>query len=154
MRGKLENGQVTGVETLFQGGVSAALGSRLAFAPDGKLFMTTGGAFAQVAQDLSTIYGKVLRLNADGSVPADNPFVGREGAEPAIYSYGHRDQHGLMVDAQSGAVLNAEHGNERRRRGQPDPSGRELRLADLTFSRQYDGAQAQRNRPPRASAAR
>ena len=59
--------------------------------------MTTGGAFGETAQDLGTIYGKVLRLNADGTIPADNPFVGRAGANPAIYSYGHRDQHGLMV---------------------------------------------------------
>jgi aldose sugar dehydrogenase len=141
MRGKLENGRVSGVETLFQGGVSSALGSRLAFAPDGKLFMTTGGAFGTVAQDLSTIYGKVLRLNADGTVPADNPFVGRAGAEPAIYSYGHRDQHGLMVDAESGAVLNAEHGMNGGDEVNLIRAGANYGWPTYTFSRQYDGAQ-------------
>jgi glucose/arabinose dehydrogenase len=110
MRGKLDNGRVSEIETLLEGGVSSALGSRLAFAPDGKLFMTTGGAFGETAQDLGTIYGKVLRLNADGTIPSDNPFVGRAGTNPAIYSFGHRDQHGLMVHPQTGQVLNAEHG--------------------------------------------
>ena len=141
MRGKLENGQVSGVETLFQGGVSSALGSRLAFAPDGTLFMTTGGAFGQVAQDLSTIYGKVLRLNADGTVPADNPFVGRAGAQPAIYSYGHRDQHGLMVDPETGAVLNAEHGMNGGDEVNLIRAGANYGWPTWTFSRQYDGTQ-------------
>ena len=86
MRGKLENGRISGIETLIQGNPSAALGSRLAFAKDGTLFVTTGGAFGQTSQDLGTIYGKVLHLNADGSIPAGNPFIGKAGANPAIYS--------------------------------------------------------------------
>lgn len=140
MRGKLENGRVSEVETLFEGGVSSALGSRLAFGPDGKLFMTTGGAFGEVAQDLGSIYGKVLRLNADGTIPADNPFVGRAGANPAIYSYGHRDQHGLMVDAESGAVLNAEHGMNGGDEVNLIEAGANYGWPAYTFSRQYDGA--------------
>jgi glucose/arabinose dehydrogenase len=141
MRGKLDNGRVSQVETLFEGGVSSALGSRLAFGPDGKLFMTTGGAFGETAQDLGTIYGKVLRFNADGSVPADNPFVGREGAQPAIYSYGHRDQHGLMVDPESGAVLNAEHGMNGGDEVNRILPGANYGWPTYTFSRQYDGTQ-------------
>ena len=141
MRGKLENGRVRAVETLLEGGVSSALGSRLAFAPDGKLFMTTGGAFGETAQDLGTIYGKVLRLNADGTIPEDNPFVGRAGANPAIYSYGHRDQHGLMVDAESGAVLNAEHGMNGGDEVNRILPGANYGWPTYTFSRQYDGTQ-------------
>lgn len=140
MRGKLENGAMSQVETLFEGGVSSALGSRLAFAPDGKLYMTTGGAFGEVAQDLGSIYGKVLRLNADGTVPQDNPFVGRAGAHPAIYSYGHRDQHGLMVDAESGAVFNAEHGMNGGDEVNRIEAGANYGWPTYTFSRQYDGA--------------
>jgi glucose/arabinose dehydrogenase len=140
MRGRLEDGRLSQVETLFQGGIAPALGSRIAFAPDGTLYMTAGGAFGEVAQDLSDIYGKVLRLNDDGSVPADNPFVGREGVHPAIYSYGHRDHHGLMVHPETGVVLNAEHGlngGDEVNRIEP---GANYGWPSYTFSRQYDGA--------------
>jgi glucose/arabinose dehydrogenase len=141
MRGKLANGRVTGAETLFQGGVSGALGSRLAFGADGKLYLTTGGAYGLTAQDLGTIYGKVLRLNDDGSVPADNPFAGRPGANAAIYSYGHRDQHGLTVDPATGAVLNAEHGMNGGDEVNLIRGGANYGWPAYTFSRQYDGKQ-------------
>jgi glucose/arabinose dehydrogenase len=141
MRGKLDDGRVSQVETLFEGGVSSALGSRIAFAPDGTLFMTTGGAFGAVAQDLGSIYGKVLHLNADGTIPPGNPFVGRAGANPAIYSYGHRDQHGLMVDPATGAVLNAEHGMNGGDEVNRIEPGTNYGWPTWTFSRQYDGTQ-------------
>ncbi|HEY6814441.1 MAG TPA: PQQ-dependent sugar dehydrogenase [Croceibacterium sp.] len=141
MRGKLENGRVSQVETLLEGGIAPALGSRLAFSKDGTLYVTTGGAFGDLAQDLGTIYGKVLRLNADGTIPADNPFVGRAGANPAIYSYGHRDQHGLMVHPESGAVLNAEHGMNGGDEVNLILPGANYGWPTYTFSRQYDGAQ-------------
>jgi len=140
MRGRLENGRVSNVETLFQGGVSGALGSRLAFAPDGLLYITAGGAYGETAQDLSTIYGKVLRLKDDGSIPPDNPFVGRAGAHPAIYSYGHRDHHGLMV-TEAGAVLNAEHGMNGGDEVNLIRPGVNYGWPTYTFSRQYDGTQ-------------
>jgi glucose/arabinose dehydrogenase len=141
MRGKLDNGRVSQVETLLEGDIAPALGSRIAFAPDGTLFMTAGGAFGEIAQDLGSIYGKVLHLNADGTIPADNPFVGRAGAHPAIYSYGHRDHHGLMVDAESGAVLNAEHGMNGGDEVNLIRPGTNYGWPTYTFSRQYDGAQ-------------
>ena len=141
MRAKLTDGRVSNVETLFQGGVSGALGSRLAFAPDGKLFITAGGAYGGTAQDLSTIYGKVLRLNDDGTVPADNPFAGREGVHPAIYSYGHRDHHGLMVTP-AGEVLNAEHGMNGGDEVNLIRAGANYGWPTYSFSRQYDGTQA------------
>jgi glucose/arabinose dehydrogenase len=140
MRGKLENGRLSNVETLFQGGVSAALGSRVAFGPDGKVFVTAGGAYGPTAQDLSNIYGKVLRLNDDGSIPADNPFVGRDGVEPAIYSYGHRDHHGLLVTP-TGEVLNAEHGMNGGDEVNLIRAGHNYGWPTWTFSRQYDGSQ-------------
>lgn len=141
MRGTLENGRVSNVETLFRGGVSAALGSRIAFAPDGTLYMTSGGAYGGAAQDLGSVYGKVLRLNDDGSVPADNPFVGREGVNPAIYSYGHRDQHGLMVHPETGQVLNAEHGPNGGDEVNLIRPGANYGWPTYTFGRQYDGSQ-------------
>lgn len=87
-------------------------GSRMVFAPDGKLFVTVGGAMDRrpLAQDLQRLEGKVLRLNDDGSVPADNPFVGRADARPEIYSYGHRDQYAVAIHPDSGELFHAELG--------------------------------------------
>lgn len=87
-------------------------GSRLIFAPDGTLFITAGGAMGRqpVAQDLQGIYGKVLRLNEDGSIPLDNPFIGRTDVLPEIYSYGHRDQYGLAIHPTTGDLYHAELG--------------------------------------------
>ncbi len=82
--------------------------SRIAFAPDGKLFMTTSSGGDP--QTLDNIAGKVLRLNDDGSVPSDNPYVGQTGVRPEIYSYGHRTALGLAVHPQTGALWQAENG--------------------------------------------
>lgn len=86
-------------------------GARIAFLPDGTLMMTTGEAFhyREKAQDLSTHFGKIIRLHTDGRVPKDNPFLGREDALPEIYSYGHRNPQGLLL-ATDGRLLEHEHG--------------------------------------------
>jgi glucose/arabinose dehydrogenase len=139
MRGKLEGGKLTGIETLLQGGPSAALGSRLAFGKDGTLFVTSGGAFGKTSQDLGTIYGKVLHINADGSIPKNNPFVGKAGANPAIYSYGHRDQHGLTVHPVTGDVISAEHGPNGGDEVNLIKPGRNYGWPDFTYGRDYDG---------------
>src|SRR5688572_8432010 len=65
---------------------------------------------AHPAQDLMSHKGKILRLNDDGSVPRDNPFVGDANALPEIWSYGHRNQQGLIVDQVTGDVWATEHG--------------------------------------------
>ncbi|PCJ69970.1 MAG: glucose dehydrogenase [Rhodobiaceae bacterium] len=86
-------------------------GGRIAFGPDGKLFITTGDGFnyREEAQNLSNTLGVIVRLNDDGSVPSDNPFVGKDGMRPEIYSYGHRSPQGLLV-TDAGAVYMSEHG--------------------------------------------
>lgn len=93
-------------------GTSVHYGGRLAFMPDGTLLVTTGeGAdYREDAQRLDSLLGKVVRLNDDGSIPSDNPFVNTPGAHPAIWSYGHRNPQGLFVDAATGKVFAAEHG--------------------------------------------
>jgi glucose/arabinose dehydrogenase len=88
----------------------AHFGSRIAFAPDGNLFVTLGERnHRDFAQDLSTTLGKVVRITRDGAAPADNPFVGRADTRPEIWSYGHRNPQGAAVDA-AGRLWTVEHG--------------------------------------------
>jgi aldose sugar dehydrogenase len=111
VRGKFDGRALTDVKEIFTGEMqSGASGSRLAFTNNGYLFMTTGAPFNDAAQNLNSVYGKVLRLRDDGTVPPDNPFVGKAGMRPEVYSYGHRDQLGLTVHQATGSVLAAEHG--------------------------------------------
>lgn len=110
MRARLSGTALTQVETVFtadQPGYPG--GARVDVDASGHLWATTGGPFGPEAQDLASPYGKVLRLNADGSTPADNPFAGQAGAHPAVWSLGHRDQHALAL-LPDGTVLTAEHG--------------------------------------------
>ncbi len=118
-RGRLsdDGSRVEAVEVIFRalptydGG--AHFGSSLAFDGAGRLFVTLGdrsdAPMRPQAQDLGSHMGKTIRINADGSVPADNPFVGREGARPEIWSLGHRNVQGVAV-APDGAVWTVEHG--------------------------------------------
>ncbi len=115
-------------------------GSKIAFGPDGKLYMTVGErGEGQPAQDLSVHKGKLLRLNDDGTVPADNPFVGRADALPEIWSYGHRNLQGLAFHPETGALWETEHGPQ---------GGDELNLIEpgknygwpvATHGREYSG---------------
>lgn len=91
---------------------SMHFGSRLAFGRDGTLCVTVGERYSQreQAQSLGSHLGKVVRINRDGSVPQDNPFVGREGALPEIYTYGHRNPQGLALNPWTGVVWEQEHG--------------------------------------------
>ena len=110
-RGKFDGKALTNVQDLFVGNWNnGASGSRLAFGPDGFIYITTGAPFGDQAQDTNSVYGKVLRLRDDGTVPPDNPFVGKQGYRPEVFSMGHRDQLGLTIHPTSGAVLTAEHG--------------------------------------------
>ena len=119
-RGRLsEDGRrLTDVELVFRQepklSGSKHYGSRLVFAPDGHIFITTGersdDEYRVQSQDLGSLLGKVVRLNPDGSVPADNPFVGRDGARPEIWSYGHRNVQGADINPESGKLWTIEHG--------------------------------------------
>ena len=110
-RGRLDGSGLTDVKDLFSGEWTTVLGgSRIAFDRTGMIFMTTGAATGVLAQDPSSDYGKVLRLRDDGTIPTDNPFVGRAGFKPEIYSLGHRDQLGLTIHPETGAVLSNENG--------------------------------------------
>jgi glucose/arabinose dehydrogenase len=114
-RGKLGKAGLEDVAVIFRQlpkvGGGNHFGSRLAFTPDGKLFITLGERFTFTpAQDLSNHLGKIVRINPDGSVPADNPFVGREDARPEIWSYGHRNAQGAAVHPKTGKLWETEFG--------------------------------------------
>lgn len=86
-------------------------GTRARFGPDGKLYVTTGDSTDwNLAQDNNSLAGKTLRLNDDGNVPKDNPFVGKEGYRPEVWTTGHRNAQGLAWQPGSGLMFQTEHG--------------------------------------------
>jgi glucose/arabinose dehydrogenase len=162
VRGRLEGMALTSVEEIFVASLTGGdpnrpvhdSGSRLAFAPDGTLFMTIGGAFegdypgdpknADLAQNLASHAGKLLRLNADGSPPDDNPFVDEADSLPEIYSLRHRNQMGLALHPETGQPFATEHGMQ---------GGDELNAIEpggnygwplVTYGRRYDGRRVER----------
>lgn len=130
-RAKFENDKLSEVKEIFEAkawnDAPGHFGARIAFGPDGKLYMSVGDRMAGLfprrpdgamdpnleghpAQNLGSHQGKILRLNDDGSVPADNPFVGHAGKLPEIWSYGHRNPQGLAFNPETGALWETEHG--------------------------------------------
>jgi glucose/arabinose dehydrogenase len=115
VRAALQGDALTNVQVIFDNtpkGTAVHYGGRLAFLPDGTLLVTTGeGAdYREHAQRLDVVLGKIVRIKDDGTIPEDNPFVKTAGANPAIWSYGHRNPQGLYVDPQTGTVYSTEHG--------------------------------------------
>ncbi|GMV21586.1 MAG: pyrroloquinoline-quinone glucose dehydrogenase [Acidimicrobiia bacterium] len=120
-RGRLMDGatpSVQNVQVIYKQAPSmnsrGHFGSRLAFGRDGTLFITQGDRQAEagrnLVQDLSTLIGKIVRINPDGSIPKDNPFVGKEGVRPEIWSYGHRNSQAAAIHPQTGDLWEVEHG--------------------------------------------
>lgn len=115
-RAVLDGNALTGLRVIFRQQPDASggnhWGSRLVFGRDGNLFVTLGDRFTlrDKAQDLGTHLGKVVRLRPDGTVPPDNPFVGRAGALPEIWSYGHRNMQGAALHPDTGRLWTHEHG--------------------------------------------
>ena len=116
--------------------------SRIAFGHDGMLFMTVGGAVLDVrnrGQDPDDHGGKVLRLHDDGRVPEDNPFVGQPGYQPEIYSLGHRNQLGLAIHPETGAVWEHEQGPQGGDEVNMILPGRNYGWPVITYGRDYAG---------------
>ena len=148
-RGKLEgDGDAAGLadvkvifrqEPAFSG--SLHFGSRLAFARDGNLFVTTGERFhgKERAQDLGTHFGKVIRIRPDGSVPPDNPLVNKSGARPEIWSYGHRNVQAAAINPSSGKLWTIEHGARGGDEVNIPSAGKNYGWPIITYGRDYTG---------------
>ncbi len=117
VRGRLseDKSEVEAVEEIFRStprNTAFHYGARIVFASDGTLFigLGDGGRFMQEAQDPQNTHGTIVRINPDGSIPADNPFADGEGGHPAVWSYGHRNVQGMVYDAATGTLWATEHG--------------------------------------------
>lgn len=116
IRGRLSRGQWIDNQVLFSAqpakDTPVHYGGRMAFMPDATLLVSIGDGFdyRESAQALDSHLGSIIRIAADGGVPADNPFVNRNDARPEIYSFGHRNPQGLIVEPDTGRVWSHEHG--------------------------------------------
>jgi glucose/arabinose dehydrogenase len=146
-RGRLEadglRGRLSDVQVIFRQRPkvqsTAHFGSRLVFARDGRLFITLGERFSRRddAQKLDNHLGKVVRIDADGKVPADNPFLKTPGALPEIWSFGHRNVQGAALHPDSGALWTHEHGPQGGDEVNLDQAGRNYGWPVITYGAEY-----------------
>lgn len=143
-RGRLENGRIADFEVLFsqqpkyRGG--RHFGGRIDFSPSGRLFLTTGDRGQQdPAQDLTDHLGTVIRLEPDGSVPQDNPFIDQDDARPEIFSYGHRNIEAADFHPETGELWIAEMGPYGGDELNQPEAGRNYGWPVVSWGDNYDG---------------
>ncbi|MEG9329115.1 PQQ-dependent sugar dehydrogenase [Salinimicrobium catena] len=145
MRAKLENNQLTNKEVLYKAGPNTTrgqhFGSRIEFDQEGKLYFSIGdrGNRDENPQDITRDGGKVYRLNPDGSIPADNPFVGQQNAKEAVYSYGHRNPQGMIFNSETNEIWVHEHGPQGGDEINVVQKGANFGWPVVTFGENYDG---------------
>ena len=146
LRARLTEGGLEGVQVIYrqQPKLRGAghFGSRLVFGTDGTLFITQGDrqSYRDSAQSLSAGMGKVMRVNSDGTVPRDNPFVGRAGVLPAIWSYGHRNVQAAALDPATGQLWTGEHGAQGGDELNHPEAGKNYGWPVITYGVDYSGA--------------
>jgi aldose sugar dehydrogenase len=145
-RGRLDADRLQDVRVIYQQQPKVAggnhFGSRLVFARDGTLFVTQGDRFAyrDKAQDLSVGFGKIVRIHPDGGIPRDNPFVGRAGARPEIWSFGHRNVQAAALHPQTGQLWTVEHGARGGDELNQPEAGKNYGWPVITYGVDYSGA--------------
>ncbi|MDT8342228.1 MAG: PQQ-dependent sugar dehydrogenase [Longimicrobiales bacterium] len=144
VRGRLDGHALTGVEEIFEADAwtraGVHFGSRLVFDGEGRLFVTVGDrGQMERAQDPSNHQGTINRLNDDGSIPDDNPFVGRAGHEPSIWAYGIRSPQGLSLQPATGELIETEHGPRGGDELNHIRPGRNYGWPAISFGINYDG---------------
>ncbi|MGH7510234.1 MAG: PQQ-dependent sugar dehydrogenase [Gemmatimonadales bacterium] len=145
-RGRLGDAGLDDVQVIYrqrpkvEGG--GHYGSRLVFGQDGTLFVTQGDRMShrERAQDLSEGIGKIVRINPDGSVPKDNPFVGKSGAQPEIWSYGHRNVQAAALHPETGRLWTVEHGARGGDELNRPEAGKNYGWPIITYGVDYSGA--------------
>ena len=146
VRARLVEDTLTDVQEIFvaKGVDSAIAASALLFTADGKLMMSVGGAYmfantSELAQDPAVHYGKLLRLNDDGSAPSANPFVDSGEFLPEVYSVGHRNQLGLAIHPETGELWASENGPQGGDEANIVQAGKNYGWPYASYSRQYRG---------------
>lgn len=146
VRGRLGEGRLEEVQAIYRQqprlSGSGHFGSRLVFGRDNTLFVTQGDrmSYRDSAQALSAGMGKIMRINRDGSVPRDNPFVGRAGVLPEIWSYGHRNVQAAALHPGTGQLWTAEHGARGGDELNHPEAGKNYGWPVITYGIDYSGA--------------
>jgi glucose/arabinose dehydrogenase len=139
MRARLDGNALVEAKEIFVGKAAGTSGSRIAFDGNGLLYIVIGAAAGDAAQKLDNTVGKVLRIRDDGTIPADNPFVGKADVSPAVFTLGHRDPLGLTVHP-AGVVLAVEHGPNGGDELNVIQAGKNYGWPKVTFGRDYNGS--------------
>ena len=144
IKAELRDHQLHDVEEIFRAEPGKRgpyhFGGRMVFLPDNTLLLTVGDGDStpEEAQNLKSHLGTVVRIHRDGSVPEDNPFVGREDALPHIWSYGHRNPQAILYDAEREAVYSHEHGPKGGDELNRVEKGVNYGWPEITYGREYD----------------
>jgi glucose/arabinose dehydrogenase len=147
IRARFDGTALADVKEIFRSSPDKAggahFGGRMLFLPDGTLLMPVGEGFAyrEKAQGLDTDLGKIIRINDDGAIPSDNPFVGKEGARKEIWSYGHRNPQGILRDPETGVIYAVEHGPQGGDELNRIEPGKNYGWPVITYGVDYTGAQ-------------
>lgn len=150
-RGRLVDGptpRVENVEVIFHQAPSLAsaahFGGRLVFARDGRLFITLGDRSSipgrMQSQNMDGLIGKIVRVEADGKIPRDNPFVGRDGVRPEIWSIGHRNVQGAAINPATGELWSVEHGTRGGDELNVPRKGKDYGWPTIAYGIEYRGA--------------
>ena len=144
-RAELGDGGLRGTRVIFEAlprrRGNANLGSRIVFDRAGLMYVSCGDRFQmELAQDLRDCAGKIVRLRDDGSIPPDNPFVGRPDVRPEIFSWGHRNPQGLALNPATGRIWEVEHGPKGGDELNVLKAGANYGWPRVTWGTNYDGS--------------